>query len=96
MATDAAIETEGLTRIYRRAWRGREVRAVDGVSLRVPRGSSFGLLGPNGAGKTTFVKLLLDIVRPTAGSARLLGMDARRAEARRAAGYLPENHRLPA
>jgi len=95
MNDDAAIETHGLTRIFRRRWRGGEVRAVDGVTLRVERGTSFGLLGPNGAGKTTFVKLLLGIVTPTAGSARLLGVDFRRPEARQAVGYLPENHRLP-
>ena len=95
MTAEAAIQTEGLTCIYRQLWRRREVRAVDDVSLEVSRGTSFGLLGPNGAGKTTFVKLLLGIVRPAAGQARLLGLDCRRPEARLRVGYLPENHRLP-
>ncbi len=95
MDPDAAIETRELTRVYRQRWRGREIRAVDAVSLKVSRGTSFGLLGPNGAGKTTFVKLLLGIVRPTAGSATLFGVDCRRPEARLRVGYLPENHRLP-
>jgi len=95
MSADPAIETRQLTRVFRQRWRGREVRAVDAVTLQVDRGASFGLLGPNGAGKTTFVKLLLGIVRPTSGAARLLGVDIRRPEARRAVGYLPENHRLP-
>jgi len=95
MSTEVAIQTEALTCVFRRFWRRRQVRAVDGVTLAVRRGTSFGLLGPNGAGKTTFVKLLLDIVRPTAGEARLFGLDCRRPEARRPVGYLPENHRLP-
>jgi len=93
--SDYAIETEGLTKIYRSRWRRREVRAIDGVSLRVPRGTIFGLLGPNGAGKTTFVKALLSAVHPTAGNALIFGRDARQPEARRPIGYLPENHRFP-
>jgi ABC-2 type transport system ATP-binding protein len=90
-----AIETEGLIKIFRSRWSGKEVRAVDGISLRVEQGATFGLLGPNGAGKTTFVKLLLSCAYPTAGRARIFGRDARDAEARRAIGYLPENHRFP-
>jgi ABC-2 type transport system ATP-binding protein len=96
MPVDAAIETYSLTKVYRSLWRRREIRAVDDVSLRVERGTTFGLLGPNGAGKTTFVKMLLSSVRPTAGSASIFGQDCRRAEARRPIGYLPENHRFPA
>jgi len=90
-----AIETEGLIKIFRSRWSGKEVRAVDGISLRVDRGATFGLLGPNGAGKTTFVKLLLSCAHPTAGRATVFGRDARDAEARRPIGYLPENHRFP-
>jgi len=84
-----------LTKVYRSRWTRREVRAVDDLSLKVPRGSIFGLLGPNGAGKTTFVKLLLSAVRPTAGNALIYGRDSREPEARRPIGYLPENHRFP-
>ena len=90
-----AIETQDLTKIYRARWSGREVRAIDGVSLRVPRGTIFGLLGPNGAGKTTFVKALLSAVRQTSGNALIFGKDAGQPEARRPIGYLPENHRFP-
>jgi ABC-2 type transport system ATP-binding protein len=90
-----AIETEGLIKIFRSRWSKKEVRAVDGISLRVEQGSTFGLLGPNGAGKTTFVKLLLSCAYPTAGRAAIFGRDARDAEARRPIGYLPENHRFP-
>jgi ABC-2 type transport system ATP-binding protein len=93
--TEYAIATQDLTKVYRSRWSGREVRAVDGISLQVRRGALFGLLGPNGAGKTTFVKALLSAVHPTHGSALLFGRDAREPEARRPIGYLPENHRFP-
>ena len=95
MPSDYAIETAGLTKIYRSRWARREIRAVDDISLRVGRGTIFGLLGPNGAGKTTFVKLLLSATHPTAGNALLFGRDAHQPEARRPIGYLPENHRFP-
>jgi ABC-2 type transport system ATP-binding protein len=95
MKAEFAIETDRLTKIYRSRFRGREIRAVSDVSLRVPEGVKFGLLGANGAGKTTFVKMLLSAVHPTAGSARLLGQNAEKPEARRPVGYLPENHRFP-
>ncbi len=90
-----AIETEGLTKVFRGRFAGRELRAVDDVSLRVPAGSTYGLLGPNGAGKTTFVKMLLSCTHQTAGRAMVFGQDTRAAEARRPIGYLPENHRFP-
>ena len=93
--TDSAIETEGLTKIFRSRWSKREVRAVDGISLRVARGTTFGLLGPNGAGKTTFVKMLLSATHPTSGRASIFGLDSRRPSARVPIGYLPENHRFP-
>ncbi len=97
--SEYAIETDGLTKVFRSRtalnWTPRLVPAVNGISLRVARGTTFGLLGPNGAGKTTFVKMLLSAVHPTAGSARIFGRDAREPEARRPIGYLPENHRFP-
>jgi len=95
MTADYAIETSDLRKIYRSRWRRREVRAVDGVSLRVARGATFGLLGPNGAGKTTFVKLLLSAVIPSGGTARVFGRDVDEPGSRRPIGYLPENHRFP-
>ena len=95
MTTDYAISTEGLEKIYRSRFRGRQIKAVSNVTLCVPAGVKFGLLGPNGAGKTTFVKMLLSAVIPSSGSASLFGQDARLAEARRPVGYLPENHRFP-
>lgn len=65
----AAIEAFGLTRDF------GPVRALDHLDLKVEQGEIFGFLGPNGAGKTTFVRLLLDLIRPTGGSARILGHD---------------------
>lgn len=93
--SEFAIETEGLEKIFRTRWSKREVRAVDGISLRVAQGTTFGLLGPNGAGKTTFVKMLLSATHPTRGSARVFGQDSRKPSARVPIGYLPENHRFP-
>ncbi len=95
MSSTPIIETEGLAKHFRRLWSDRVVRAVDGISLQVRPGIAYGLLGPNGSGKTTFVKLLLSSVHPTAGRARLFGLDCHRIEARQDVGYLPENHRFP-
>jgi ABC-2 type transport system ATP-binding protein len=69
--TESAIRTELLTRDF------GSVRAVDAVTLDVPRGEIFGFLGPNGAGKTTMIRLLLGLLDPTEGSARVLGHDTR-------------------
>ena len=84
------IETEGLTKAY------PEVVALDGMDLRVPEHSIFGFLGPNGAGKTTAMKLLLGLIRPTAGTARIFGMDIVRdsVEIRARVGYLPQDPRF--
>ncbi|MEX0763318.1 MAG: ABC transporter ATP-binding protein [Dehalococcoidia bacterium] len=85
----AAIETVALTKFY------GESRGIVDVSLAVKEGEVFGLLGPNGAGKTTTIRLLLDFIRPTSGSARVLGLDARQEslEIRRRTGYLPGDFR---
>ena len=85
------IETKNLTRRFGRT------EAVHGLDLAVPAGSVFALLGPNGAGKTTTIKLLMNLLRPTAGEARVLGVDARRLGEREFAqiGYVSENQQLP-
>jgi len=67
--SDAAIATQRLTKHF------GDVVALDDVSLIVERGEVFGYLGPNGAGKTTTLRLLLGLIRPTAGSAQVMGMD---------------------
>jgi ABC-2 type transport system ATP-binding protein len=81
-----AIETHGLSKTY-----GKDVRALADLELRVETGEVFGYLGPNGAGKSTTIRILLDLIRPTEGSASLLGLDSRRdgVQARRQVGYLP-------
>ncbi|HMJ80492.1 MAG TPA: ATP-binding cassette domain-containing protein, partial [Candidatus Dormibacteraeota bacterium] len=81
---DPVIETENLVKRYGRT------TALDGLSMRVPRGEVFGFLGPNGAGKTTAVKLLVGLTAPTAGDGRVLGRPLGDVAARRAIGYLPE------
>lgn len=86
-----AIETQDLAKTY-----ANGVRALADLDLRVERGEVFGYLGPNGAGKSTTIRLLLDLIRPTAGRASVLGLDSRRdgVEARRRIGYLPGDLRL--
>ncbi|MFI9239779.1 ATP-binding cassette domain-containing protein [Streptomyces sp. NPDC053079] len=73
-ATEAVIATRGLTKRY-----GGGQLAVDGLDLVVPRGSVFGFLGPNGSGKTTTIRMLMGLIEPTSGSARVLGEEMPRA-----------------
>jgi ABC-2 type transport system ATP-binding protein len=73
----AVIEVEGLRKEFRRGRRA-PVRALDGLDLSVPEGGVFGFLGPNGSGKTTTIRCLLGLVRPSGGTCRVLGADARR------------------
>ncbi|MGD0173475.1 MAG: ABC transporter ATP-binding protein [Anaerolineales bacterium] len=79
------IETHGLTKTYGKS------RGIEKLDLRVQRGEIFGFLGPNGAGKTTTIRLLLDILRPTRGTALVLGLDPRKdgRAIRQRMGYLP-------
>ncbi|HET8682064.1 MAG TPA: ABC transporter ATP-binding protein, partial [Micromonosporaceae bacterium] len=81
---EPAIRTEGLVKTY-----GRN-RGLAGLDLAVRTGEVYGFLGPNGAGKTTTIRLLLDLIRPTAGRARVLGLDPRAdgVTLRRRVGYL--------
>jgi ABC-2 type transport system ATP-binding protein len=86
-----AIEIEGLQKTY------GKVQAVKGITISVERGEIFGFLGPNGAGKTTTIRCMLDVIRPTTGTIRVLGLDAQRdtLELHRHIGYLPGDVRLP-
>ena len=92
MADAPAIETVGLSKTY-----GGTVSALVDLDLRVERGEVFGFLGPNGAGKSTTIRLLLDLIHPTAGRATIFGLDSHDdgPEARRHLGYLPGDLRLP-
>jgi len=85
------IEIENLTHDYQTGfWRKRSLRALDGLSLQVEAGEVFGFLGPNGAGKTTTFKILMRMLRPTAGEARILGRPLDDLQMRARIGYLPE------
>lgn len=83
--TDIAIATSKLTKSY------GAVQALRGVDLEVKRGEIFGFLGPNGAGKTTTIRCMLDLIRPNAGTLRVLGLDPQRESVavRAKVGYLP-------
>jgi ABC-2 type transport system ATP-binding protein len=72
-------------------WRKRKVRALDGLSLTVNQGEIFGFLGANGAGKTTTLKLLMRLIFPTEGTAKILGHDISEVSMHSRIGYLPEN-----
>ena len=91
MAGTAAIETFGLSKSY-----GRGLQALVDLDLRVEPGEVFGYLGPNGAGKSTTIRLLLGLIRPTAGRATVFGIDTwgSGVDARRRTGYLPGDLRL--
>jgi ABC-2 type transport system ATP-binding protein len=87
----ATIETERLSKDYFVGfWRPRPYRALDALSLQVDAGEVFGFLGPNGAGKTTTLKLLTQLIYPTAGRIAILGRPPGDLDLRRRIGYLPE------
>lgn len=84
------IEIHQLTKKYRKGLRNSRP-AVEALNLKVEKGEVFGFLGPNGAGKSTVIKILMDFIRPSSGTAKINGTPARDPEGRRAVGYLPEN-----
>jgi ABC-2 type transport system ATP-binding protein len=86
-----AIETHQLTRRYGKA------EALHGLDLSVPAGAVFAFIGPNGAGKTTTIRMLMNLLAPTSGQARVLGVDSRRLSPRerQRIGYVSENLKLP-
>ena len=86
-----ALEFQDLTKTYRLGFRMRQVRALEGLSMRVEAGSIFGFVGPNGAGKSTTIKVLVGLIAPTRGTAAILGRSIADPAARGAIGYLPEN-----
>ena len=85
------IRTTGLTKVFVSDWRRVRTTAVDHLDLEVAEGEIYGFLGPNGAGKTTALKMLLGLLRPSSGSAEVLGEDASGLAHRSRLGYLPEN-----
>lgn len=83
------IRTEGLGKTFRRK-RGEQFTALSGLSLEIRKGEVFGFLGPNGAGKTTTIKILMNLIFATSGSAWILDKPCADPRARRHIGYLPE------
>ena len=85
MSAHPVIVTTGLSKDYGSG------RGLFGLDLEIAQGEVFGFLGPNGSGKSTTMRLLLDLIRPSSGSARVLGLDTRREslEIRRRVGFLP-------
>ncbi len=93
-ASDAAVETRNLTKIYKDFWGRDKVRALDDLDLTIHRGEVFGLLGPNGSGKSTTIKLLLGLIFPTRGRASVLGYPAGDTAINEKVGFLPEESYL--
>ena len=91
-STAPPIEVRGLSKTYRLGfWMSRKVQALKSLDLTVNAGEVCGLLGPNGAGKSTTLKVLMGLVKATAGEARLFGMLPTSKESRRQIGFVPEN-----
>ena len=89
--SDPVIKIEHLAKTFALGFFRKKVKAITDVNLEVNRGEIFGLLGPNGAGKTTTLKVLLGLLRPTAGKAELLGSAIGNVSVKKRLGYLPES-----
>ncbi|GDX78251.1 ABC transporter ATP-binding protein [Deltaproteobacteria bacterium] len=85
-----AIRTENLGKTYLSGFLRRPFVGLEGLTLEVPAGVSFGFVGPNGAGKTTTIKILMGLQRATAGNAWIFGVPIDRPESRRSVGFMPE------
>ena len=88
---DLVVKTEQLSKVFRVGFWGKRVTAVDSLNLEVRRGEVFGFLGPNGAGKTTTLKMLMGLIYPTGGQARLFGRDLGDPQIKARLGFLPES-----
>ncbi|HEX5059993.1 MAG TPA: ABC transporter ATP-binding protein, partial [Kofleriaceae bacterium] len=88
---DSAIDVRDLRKTYRTPFRRKQVEALRGVTFTVERGQIFGFVGPNGAGKTTTIRTLMGLLKPTGGSATILGHAIPSRAARFKLGFLPES-----
>jgi ABC-2 type transport system ATP-binding protein len=90
MKAGPSISVRNLTKDFRIGLKGLKLRAVDDLSLSIPRGQVFGLLGPNGCGKSTTLKIILGLVTATSGEIAILGLPSATPAARARTGFLPE------
>src|SRR3954464_3129256 len=91
---ESAVHTEHLSKTYHDFWGRPKVTALDDLNLTINRGEVFGLLGPNGSGKSTTIKLLLGLIRPSHGTAHVLGSPAGNTVINEQIGFLPEESYL--
>ena len=90
-----ALFVNEVCKTYPSAWGKPGKAALNGVSLRIPVGETFGFIGPNGAGKSTLIKILIGALRPTSGEVALFGQAPDMPDARRGLGFVPENPSMP-
>ena len=88
------VAVQQVTKLFKDFWMRDRARAVDGVSFEIHSGEIFGLLGPNGSGKSTTIKMILGLLRPTAGRVALFGKSPSDVDIKRRIGYLPEESYL--
>lgn len=91
MGKAAAVEVKNLVKDFKGSFRGRKVRAVNRVSLKIEPGEVYGLIGPNGSGKSTTMKAVLGLLAPTEGECAIFGRNSLKVDSRRTVGFLPEN-----
>jgi ABC-2 type transport system ATP-binding protein len=91
VSQEDAVVVENLVKDFRPGFGLVRKRVLHGISFEVKRGEIFGFVGPNGAGKTTTLKILMGLIHPQGGSARILGHDIHESEFRKHVGFLPEN-----
>ncbi len=88
--SEAVIQTEQLTKCYGSFLFRKKKPSLDSLSISIPEGAVYGFLGPNGAGKTTTIKMLMDLIRPTAGTASVLGKPTWDVPVKKQIGFLPD------
>jgi ABC-2 type transport system ATP-binding protein len=85
------IQFENISKSFKEGLKGKAVQALQNLSLTIQAGEVFGFLGPNGAGKSTTIKILLNLIFPDSGQARILGHSVHDKDVRKTIGFLPEN-----
>ena len=85
------IELKNISKIYKEGIAGDRVKALDGLDLKIEKGEIFGFLGPNGSGKSTAIKILLNLIFPSQGSATIMSKEVKDPAVRKHVGFLPEN-----